>query len=82
MNTYRPLNEKFQNGPVSRKTPYYSPWFFGILRRAKFDKKALLQTMVCWRNVQEDPMNTYRPLNEMAQFREKPLTIAHGFSAF
>ena len=41
MNTYRLLNEKFQSGPVSIKTPYYSPWFFGILRRVKFCHKGL-----------------------------------------
>ena len=28
MSTYRPLNEKFQNGPILTKSPYYRPWFF------------------------------------------------------
>ena len=27
MNTSRPFNEKFQNGPFLRKMPYYRPWF-------------------------------------------------------
>ena len=50
MNTYRPLNEKFQNGPILTKSPYYRPWFFDVLRELtkepNFDKEALLQTMV------------------------------------
>ena len=33
MNTSRPFNEKFQNGPFLRKMPYYSPWFFIVLKR-------------------------------------------------
>ena len=52
MNTYRPLNEKFQNGPILTKSPYYRPWFFDVLRELtkepNFDKKPLLQTMACW----------------------------------
>ena len=32
MNTYRPVNEKFQNGPILTKSPYYRPWFFDVLR--------------------------------------------------
>ena len=80
MNTYRPLNEKFQNGPILTKTPYYyRPWFFGVLgellKELNFDKKPL-------QNVQEDPMNTYRPLNEKFQNGQKLLTIDHGFLAF
>ena len=81
MNTYRPLNEKFQNGPILTKTPYYRPWFFGVLgellKELNFDKKPL-------QNVQEDPMNTcYRPLNEKFQILTKtPYYIDHGFLGF
>ena len=41
MNTYRPLNEKFQNGPILTKSPYYRPWFFDVLRELLKEPKSL-----------------------------------------
>ena len=45
MNTYRPFYEKFQNCQILGESPYYRPWFFGVLgdisKEPNFDKKAL-----------------------------------------
>ena len=40
INTYRPFYEKFQNGHIFGKSPYYRPWFFDVLRG--FQKSQIL----------------------------------------
>ena len=56
-----PFYEKFQNCRILGKSPYYRPWFFGVLddfwREPKFEKK---------NGLQEDKINTYSRGNPLA----------------
>ena len=77
MNMYRPLKEKFQDGPILTKRPYYSPWFFGVLRRAKFWRKALTKDhgllVKCSREPNEHIQTLEREISRWPNFDKKAL---------
>ena len=66
INTYRPFYEKFQNGHIFGKSPYYRPWFFGVLRG--FQKSQILT---------ERPY--YRPCFLGEMFERTQLTLTDPF---
>ena len=66
INTYRPFYEKFQNGHIFGKIPYYRPWFFGVLRG--FQKSQILT---------KGPY--YRPCFLGEMFKRTQLTLTDPF---
>ena len=78
INTCRPFYEKFQNGP----SPYYRPWFFGVLRG--FQKSQILTERPYYRpcflgemfkRTQSTLIDPFMRNFKMATILEKALTI-------